>query len=141
MIGLVRYPGGLSNNSIDLERLPLAELNHQGAVKFRDRLAFAAYRKGHIYNRITYREWGIRTRQLGGLLRTLGLCTGDRVLIPVENRPEWPIAYFGAALGGFVSVPVLPDCAPQWYPGKYPGFHPWTEKEHPSGARGSLQRS
>ncbi|MDR2797586.1 MAG: AMP-binding protein [Treponema sp.] len=96
---------------INLERLTLAELNRKASAKFRNRLAFATYREGHIYNRITYREWGIRTRQFGGLLRTLGLDTGDRVMILAENRPEWPIAYFGAALGGFVSVPVLPDCS------------------------------
>ncbi|MDR0723006.1 MAG: AMP-binding protein [Treponema sp.] len=96
---------------IDLERLTLAELTHKAAAQFKDRLAFATYREGHICNRITYREWGIRTRQFGGLLRTLGLHTGDRVLILAENRPEWPIAYFGAAQGGFVSVPVLPDCS------------------------------
>ncbi|MDR3113927.1 MAG: AMP-binding protein [Treponema sp.] len=94
---------------IDLERLTLAALHHKGAAKFENRLAFATYREGHSYKRITYREWGIRTRQFGGLLRTLGLDRGDRVMILAENRPEWSIAYFGAALGGFVSVPVLPD--------------------------------
>ncbi|MDR1986698.1 MAG: AMP-binding protein [Treponema sp.] len=96
---------------MNLERLTLAELNHKAAAKFKNRLAFATYREGHIYNRITYREWGIRTRRFGGLLRTLGLHAGDRVMILAENRPEWPIAYFGTALGGFVSVPVLPDCS------------------------------
>jgi long-chain acyl-CoA synthetase len=34
-------------------------------------------------------------------------------MILAENRPEWPVAYFGIALGGFVSVPVLPDCSPE----------------------------
>ncbi|MDR1031298.1 MAG: AMP-binding protein [Treponema sp.] len=98
---------------IDLACLTLTDLNQKAAAKFRNRLAFAVYREGHTYNRITYREWGIRARQFGGLLRTLGLHPGDRVMILAENRPEWPVAYFGVALGGLVSVPVLPDCSPE----------------------------
>jgi long-chain acyl-CoA synthetase len=39
----------------------------------------------------------------------LGIKKEDRVMILAENCPEWPIAYFGAALAGAVSVPVLVD--------------------------------
>ncbi|MDR1955775.1 MAG: AMP-binding protein, partial [Treponema sp.] len=98
---------------IDLERLTLGALSQKAAAHFRNRLAFALYRDGHTFRRITYGEWGLRTRQFGGMLRTLGLKTGDRVLILAENCPEWPIVYFGAALGGFVSVPVLLAFSPE----------------------------
>jgi long-chain acyl-CoA synthetase len=40
---------------------------------------------------------------------SLGMKAGDRVMLLAENRPEWPMAYFGAALAGLVTVPVLID--------------------------------
>jgi long-chain acyl-CoA synthetase len=40
---------------------------------------------------------------------SLGMKAGDRVMILAENRPEWPMAYFGAAFAGLVTVPVLID--------------------------------
>lgn len=92
-----------------LEKLTLAELGQKAAHRFRKRLAFAIYRDGLIYHRITYREFGIRVRQIGSLLLSLGMKAGDRVMILGENRPEWPMAYFGAALAGLVTVPILTD--------------------------------
>jgi long-chain acyl-CoA synthetase len=34
-------------------------------------------------------------------------------MILSENCPEWPIAFFGAALAGAIAVPVLPDFTPE----------------------------
>jgi long-chain acyl-CoA synthetase len=92
-----------------LERLTLTELCREAAEKYAKRTAFAVYREGRTYNRITYGEFGLRTRQLGGLLLALGLKPGDRVLLLAENRPEWPVAYFAAAGAGLVTVPALTD--------------------------------
>jgi long-chain acyl-CoA synthetase len=50
---------------------------------------------------------GIRARQIASLLGRLGVGPGSRVMILAENRPEWPLGYFGTALAGAVSVPVL----------------------------------
>lgn len=96
-----------------LETLTLAALGRKAADHFGKRLAFAVYRDGMLYHRITYREWGVRIQQIGALLLSLGMKPGDRVMILGENRPEWTMAYFGAALAGLVTVPVLVDFSPE----------------------------
>jgi long-chain acyl-CoA synthetase len=95
-----------------LERLTLTDLCRGAAEKYAKRAAFAVYRDGRTYNRISYGEFGLRTRQLGGLFMAIGLKPGDRVLLLAENRPEWPVAYFAAARAGLVTVPALPDFTP-----------------------------
>lgn len=92
-----------------LEKLTLAELGQKAAYQFGEKLAFDLFRDGRTYRRITYREFGNRIRQMGALLASLGMKRGDRVMILAENRPEWPIVYFGAARAGLVTVPVLID--------------------------------
>ncbi|MFA5109917.1 MAG: AMP-binding protein, partial [Desulfobaccales bacterium] len=37
-----------------------------------------------------------------------GVKPGDRVAILLENRPEWPLSYFGSLLAGAVAVPLDP---------------------------------
>ncbi|MDR3342098.1 MAG: AMP-binding protein [Treponema sp.] len=93
--------------------MTLAELCHKAAVQYKNRTAFEIYRDGHTYNRITYQEFGLRTRQCAALLITLGVKPGDRVMICAENRPEWPIAYFASALAQAVTVPVLTGFSPE----------------------------
>ncbi|MDR3167958.1 MAG: AMP-binding protein [Treponema sp.] len=95
-----------------LKKLTLAALALESAEKYSKRVAFDIYRDGHTYNRVNYGEFGARIRQLGGLLMGLGLKAGDRVILLAENRPEWPIAYFAAALAGLITVPVLIDFTP-----------------------------
>ena len=41
-------------------------------------------------------------------LQAQGLKKGDRVAILLENRPEWPMCYFGLLLAGAVAVPLDP---------------------------------
>ena len=67
------------------------------------------YRDGGAYTRLSYEEMGKRAAAFAYMLRQRGVSPGDRVMILAENRPEWPIAYFGTALAGAVSVPVLTD--------------------------------
>jgi long-chain acyl-CoA synthetase len=87
----------------------LGALCLEAAAVYKKRRAFQIYRDGKIYDLISYREWGIRSQDFAFLLGTLGIQPGDRVMILAENRPEWPIAYFGTALRGAISVPVLTD--------------------------------
>jgi len=85
----------------------LADLCLAASEKYKDRLAFAMLSERKISKRVTYAQMGIRARQIGLLLRHLGIVKGDRVLLLSENCPEWPLSYFGIALAGAVSVPVL----------------------------------
>jgi acyl-CoA synthetase (AMP-forming)/AMP-acid ligase II len=45
-------------------------------------------------------------RLAGGLRATHGLAAGDRVVLCMENRPEFLEALFGCWIGGLVAVPV-----------------------------------
>jgi long-chain acyl-CoA synthetase len=89
--------------------MTLAELCRCAAEKYGKKIAFDIYREGHVYNRLSFREFGIRARQIAALLGVLGIGSGDRVMLLAENRPEWPAAYFGINLAGAVSAPVLTD--------------------------------
>jgi long-chain acyl-CoA synthetase len=61
---------------------------------------------------MSYGEWGGRVRDFSARLWSFGLKSGDRVMILAENSPDWTVAYFGTALAGMVSVPVLIDFSP-----------------------------
>jgi long-chain acyl-CoA synthetase len=89
----------------------LGELCLRAAAVYKKRRAFQMFRNGKIYGLVNYREWGVRSWQFASLLSSLGVKPGGRVMILAENRPEWPISYFGTALADAVSVPVLTDFA------------------------------
>jgi long-chain acyl-CoA synthetase len=101
------------------EKETLGELALKAAEKYNTKTCFQIYRgppagapeeqAGGIYGKLSYAEFGRRVEQFALLLMELGIKKDDRVMILAENRPEWPIAYFGAALAGAVSVPVLVD--------------------------------
>jgi long-chain acyl-CoA synthetase len=94
------------------EKLTLGEMGQMAAARFARRKAFEIYGDGCLYDQLSYEEFGRRTRQFALFLISLGVKAGDRVMIFAENRPEWPVAYFGIALAGAVSVPVLTECVP-----------------------------
>ena len=57
-------------------------------------------------DRLTYREWRARARDLAkGLLR-LGVRRGDTVALLMPNRPEWLVIDFAVALLGATLVPI-----------------------------------
>jgi long-chain acyl-CoA synthetase len=94
---------------IRLKNLTLPALALAAAERYAERGAFQAFGEDGVYHKITYREFGRRIRLFARRLREMGVVPGDRVMILSENRPEWPVAYFGIALAGAVSVPVLID--------------------------------
>ncbi|PPR24591.1 MAG: Long-chain-fatty-acid--CoA ligase FadD15 [Alphaproteobacteria bacterium MarineAlpha10_Bin3] len=54
-------------------------------------------------------DWGetaARVSDLSRGLRELGVATGDRVAIVLENRPEWFIADLAIMAAGAISVPA-----------------------------------
>ncbi|MDR1858230.1 MAG: AMP-binding protein [Treponema sp.] len=97
---------------IQLAEKTLAELCLAASARYGNRTAFSLFAGGKVCRRVTYRMMGLRARQIGMLLGRLGVAPGNRVLLLSENRPEWPMAYFGIALAGAVSVPLLTGFSP-----------------------------
>src|SRR5215470_14669696 len=56
--------------------------------------------------RVTYAVFHQRSNQLARALQRLGVGRGDRVAVLANNRPEYPIIYFGAIKLGAIVVPV-----------------------------------
>ena len=98
---------------IFLQKQTLPELCLKAAQRYREKVCFQIYRDGGVYNRLSYREFGTSVRRFALHLARLGIKRGDRVMILAENRPEWSVAYFGTALAGAVTVPVLTDFMPE----------------------------
>jgi long-chain acyl-CoA synthetase len=61
---------------------------------------------GEHQERFTYGEVNRYACRVGSYLLSQGLKRGDRVLLLSENRPEWPISYFGILRAGATAVPV-----------------------------------
>jgi long-chain acyl-CoA synthetase len=92
----------------------LSSLCLASSQKYKDRPAFAMISEGKISRQVTYAQMGLRARQIGNLLNRLSVKKGEKVLLFSENCPEWPLAYFGIAFAGAVSVPLLVGfCAEQ----------------------------
>lgn len=78
----------------------------------------------HGNRRLTYAELDSRSSGLAALLRETGVVKGDRVVLFMENSPEYIVAYFGVQKTGAIvvalnslSVPrelmfLFDDCAP-----------------------------
>jgi long-chain acyl-CoA synthetase len=105
------FPGTAGQNvyMISGKEKNLGGLCLGAAARYGKRRAFQIYRDGKIYDLVSYRDLGDRSLGFAALLGALGIKAGDRVMLLAENCPEWPIAYFGIALGGAVSAPVLVD--------------------------------
>ena len=59
-------------------------------------------------SRITFIEWREASASVAARLAESGVKPGDRVVLTGENRPAWPIAYFGILRAGAVAVPIDP---------------------------------
>ena len=91
----------------------MPELCLKASQRYGKKLCFQVYGDGGFYNRISYEDLGNMVKRFAAMLKRLGVKQGDRVMILAENRPEWPIAYFGTALAGGITVPVLTDFVPE----------------------------
>jgi long-chain acyl-CoA synthetase len=56
--------------------------------------------------RVTYEGFARAALALAEALMEAGVAKGDRVALLMRNLPEWPAAFFGAALVGAVIVPL-----------------------------------
>jgi long-chain acyl-CoA synthetase len=89
------------------ENYTLSQLCLYASAKYNKKTAFSMISDGKISGQITYAQLGNYAKRTASLLRQMGVRKGDRVLLLSENCPKWPLAYFGIALAGAVSVPLL----------------------------------
>jgi len=94
---------------VRLEQRTLTELVQASAKQFGKKNAFSLFSEGTLTNLISYADFEKRSLGIASVLQQLGLKKGDRVMLLAENRPEWPIAYFGISLAGTIIVPILTD--------------------------------
>ena len=78
-------------------------LNHSAQV-YPDKIALI-YQK----QRVTYKEIHDKVNALAHQLIEFGVQPGDRVLLFLENSPEYVISYYGILKAGAVTVPVNTD--------------------------------
>ena len=86
----------------------LLELFDSAVFAHRHRVAFRRV-EDEREERFTYGEVHRWAARVGSFLLRGGVKHGDRVLLISENRPEWPISYFGILRAGATVVPVDPD--------------------------------
>lgn len=56
--------------------------------------------------RVTYAAWHRAVATLAQALQQRGVKKGDRVALAMRNLPEWPVAFFAAAVTGAIVVPL-----------------------------------
>ncbi len=71
--------------------------------EFPDREMFVSKRNGK-YNSLTYRDFGNQISALQSTMRDL--TSEDRIVIFMENRPEWISSLFSVLFAGGIAVPV-----------------------------------
>jgi len=57
-------------------------------------------------DRITYAAFALAVLKLAEELQLQGIRKGDRIAIVMRNFPEWPVAFFAAAICGAVATPL-----------------------------------
>jgi len=77
-----------------MARNTVPKLFYHRVAKYKDRVALRKKELG-IWNKITWRQYGQRVRQVGMALVALGLVPQDRVAIIGDSRPEWLYADLG----------------------------------------------
>jgi len=60
----------------------------------------------HEDDRCTYGDFALAVRTLAAELQRQGIRKGDRVALIMRNLPEWPLAFFAAALCGAIVTPL-----------------------------------
>ncbi len=86
----------------------LLEMLDASVHAWRFRVAFRMYdAEADIPDqRFTYGQAHHYAARIGSFLLAKGVKAGSRVMLLSENRPEWPIAFFGVLRAGATAVPV-----------------------------------
>ncbi|PTL79389.1 AMP-binding protein [Vitiosangium sp. GDMCC 1.1324] len=83
----------------------LLEMLEASVNAWRHRVAFR-FAADEKEERLTYGEVNRYANRVGSFLLKEGVKRGERVMILSENRPEWPVSYFGILRAGATAVPV-----------------------------------
>lgn len=59
-------------------------------------------------NKISYRELYSEVLSLAGYLQAKGISQGDRILLFMQNAPQWIISFYAIARTGAIVIPVNP---------------------------------
>ena len=57
-------------------------------------------------DRVTYADFGLAVCALAADLQARGIGKGDRIALVMRNLPEWPVAFFAAAVCGAIVTPL-----------------------------------
>ncbi|MCL2267360.1 MAG: AMP-binding protein [Treponema sp.] len=85
----------------------LSGLCLSSSARYSGNTAFRFFKSGEFTGLVTYSQLGEGAKKTAILLKELGVENGGKVILLSENCPQWPVAYFGIALAGAVSVPLL----------------------------------
>jgi long-chain acyl-CoA synthetase len=88
----------------------IPKLFFQRVERYKERVALRKKELG-LWNKITWREYGQRVRQVGLGLVAFGLEPKDRVAIIGDSRPEWLYADLGNLSVNGISVGVYATCS------------------------------
>lgn len=83
----------------------IAELFYLSVDKYPDNAALA-YRVGHHYESLTYKQLRDEVTILALALKKLGIKPGDKAILMSENRPEWVIADLALSSIGAIGAPL-----------------------------------
>jgi len=78
------------------------------AEKFGRHPALQMRQEDGAYRKFTYEDFYGAVKKVGAFLIKEGIKKDDKIILLSENRPEWPIVYFGVANIGAVVVPLDP---------------------------------
>ncbi len=96
----------------ELESVPnLAALFFARAAEIGDR-PFLWAKRGGNWQPTSWRQASATATKLARGLKALGIGLGDRVVIAMESRPEWPLAEIGVIAAGAIAVPAYTTNTP-----------------------------
>ncbi|MEI8348966.1 MAG: AMP-binding protein [Candidatus Omnitrophota bacterium] len=91
---------------VSLKTITIIDIMEAINKNYGDITAVQMKEKDGTFRKISYVELGRRTVDVSSHLIKLGIGKGDRVAIYSENRPEWPVAFFGAISAAAIVVPI-----------------------------------
>ncbi|MFA5104678.1 MAG: AMP-binding protein [Candidatus Margulisiibacteriota bacterium] len=93
--------------------LVVPEMLKMDEKKFSPHPALKIRQENDSYKVFTYKEFVEALTRVSAFLAGRGVRKNDKVVLLCENRPEWPIVYFGIANIGAVTVPLDPKLEPE----------------------------